>query len=157
MRSSEHGPSTRLKKRLAHASAALLLVNSLASCSGEEARTCESPRASSKLFPADPQATADRSTWKNGIAIHTEVPTGADGVVVGYRGRNADTWHDSQPITPDRAGTIAVLVGHGPVAFSVHIVAEENSPACANAPTTTFGELQPIQPLTEADAVLPQW
>lgn len=156
-----HERSTNISngKRLARAGAALLLAGSLAAaCKGQEAPdSCESPRATSELFPANPAATKDRATWKNGIAIHTEVPTDTNGVVMGYRGRNADEWQDSRPVSPDRANTIAVLVGNGPVSFSVYIEATEGSAACANKPPVTFGEMQPVQPLIDADATLPKW
>jgi hypothetical protein len=145
-------------RKLTYAGAALVLSGSLAACGDKEPpAACESPRATSLLFPADPHATKDRTTWKNGIAIHTTVPTDATGVVIGYRGRNADRWNDSKPISPDRAQTVAVLLGNGAVSFSTYIIATEGSAACANEPVVTFGEPQPIQPLIDTDATLPKW
>jgi hypothetical protein len=145
-------------KRLTSASAALLLTGSLVACGDKETPAmCESPRAISSLFPADPSATEDRTTWKNGIAIRTEVPADARGVVAGYQGPNADIWNDSLLVSPDRAQTIAVLLGNGAVSFSVYVTALEGSTACTNKPVVTFSEPQPIQPLIAANATLPQW
>jgi hypothetical protein len=162
MKTHEHLASadTDSKRRLAHASAALLLAGLLTACGEskeEEETTCNSPRAFSNLFPADPNATKDRATWKNGIDIRTEVPADATGVVVGYRGQNAGTWKDSQLISPDRAQRIAVLLGNGDVAFSLFFTATEGSEACNNEPSTVFSEPQLMQPLIDADATLPQW
>ena len=158
MATHERSMNPGLKRRLGSAGSALLLAGSLVACDSEEAPAiCESPRAVSTLFPADPNATEDRTTWKNGIAIRTEVPLDANGVVVGYSGQNANTWNDSMPISPDRAQTIAVLLGDGAVSFSVHVMATEGSAACKNKPVVTFSESQPIHPLIIANATLPQW
>src|SRR6266542_4563537 len=158
MTTHEHSTNINLKRRATYAGAALMLTGSLAACGGEKAPAmCESPRATSALFPADPNATKDHATWKNSIAIRTEVPTDADDVIVGYRGQNADTWNDSRPISPDRAQTIVALLGDGAVSFSVHVIAIEGSAACTNKPAVTFSEPQPAQPLIAADATLPQW
>ncbi len=145
-------------KRATCTGAALVLASSLAACSSKEApETCESPRAVSTLFPADPSATEDRSTWKNGVAIHTEVPADANGVIVGFRGQNGDTWNDSRPVSPDRAQTIAVLLGNGAVSFSVRVMAADGAASCTNKPVVAFSEPQPMQPLIATDATLPKW
>jgi hypothetical protein len=158
MAAHELNDNNRIIKKLTYTGAALLLTGSLISCSKEEApATCESPRATSSLFPAEPNATENRATWKNGVAIRTEVPAEANGIVVGYRGQNADTWNDSKPVSPDRAQTVAVLLGNGAVSFSVHTIAAEGSAACANKPGVTFSEPQPTQPLIATDITLPTW
>ena len=156
----ERSTDTGIGRQLTYGGAALalLLPGALAGCSSKKApAACESPRATSPLFLPDPNATEDRTTWKKGIAIRTEVPADASGVVVGFRGPNADTWNDSLPVSPDRAQTTAVLVGNGAVSFSVYIIAPESSPACAGKPDVGFTGPQPMQTLIGEDAALPQW
>lgn len=143
------------KKRMTHVGVALLLAGFLTSCSSKGA-TCESPRASSEFFLGDSNATDDQATWQNGIALHVEPLEEVKGVVVGYRGRNG-SWHDSLPVDPSRAGTIALRVGQDAVSFSVYVIATKDSAVCASEPKAVFSGPQPIRPLIDADATLPEW
>ena len=154
----EHTTNTSLGKRLTRTGlAALLLTSPLAACSNQRKTPtiCESPRATSPLFPADPTATKDRATWTKGIAIHTNLTPDVEGVVVGFRGQSEGTWHDSLPVSPDAAQTMAVFLGNGAVSFSVFVTVNEGSGACTGRPPVTFSQPQPIETLT--GATLPQW
>lgn len=150
----KHNIST--KKALARTGAALLLATpfAVAACDTKPAAApCESPRATSKRYPADPLATADRHTWENGVAIHTAVPADTEGVIVGYNGEG----NDSKPLTADQAQSIAVLVGNHAVDFNVHLRAPAGSPTCLTAPKSLFSEMQPYQPLVDSGATQPRW
>lgn len=153
----KRGTGTR-PRRLLSAGVVLVLTTCLSSCGSKENPVlCKSPRAISQLFDADPAATDDRDTWKNGIAIRTEAPPDTQSIVAGFRGPNSDTWKDSLPISQDRAQTIALRLGDGAVLFSVQILAPEGSEACKTTPDTTFGEIEAMDPLITAGATLPEW
>lgn len=122
--------------------------------------TCLSPRASSSVYPGDSGADPlNRATWSSGVEIDTVVPSGASGVIVGYRGANAD-WsadRDSKPVSPDIASVIGVKIGHDAVAFSIRIQAAAGSSACANMPEVQFGQPQPMDTVLQKGAILPDW
>lgn len=136
----------------------LVAATYLSACGKSESPAlCESPRASSQLFDADPAATDDRNTWKNGMAIHTEIPADAQGIVVGFRGPNSTEWRDSLPISQDMAQNVAVRLGNGSVFLSIQTLAAEGSVSCTNEPTVTFGEVEPMNSLIATGATLPKW
>jgi len=152
-------PATRTTsetRKLTRGGAALLLVASMASCS-KPSPVCDSPREISKAYAADPHATADRSTWTNGVAIHTTPPEGAEGIVVGFRAPGKNDWQDSEPIAPQYASAIAVRLGNGAVTFSVSARAHEGDAACTAAVGALFSGPQPIGPVIAAGATQPTW
>lgn len=135
----------------------LVTASTVAGC-GRAAPRCQSPRASSNLFPGDPAATTDRNTWLNGFLITTEVPSDASSVVVGFRGEDVrQAWHDSFPVTPRHAARLVMSLGNGPVAFSVYIIAPHGSGTCAEAPTVSFEGPQPLSQILQDGATQPKW
>jgi hypothetical protein len=132
----------------------------LSGCGGTGSDTCISPRAVSDVYKGDPTADpSDQETWQNGVRISTDVPDGANGIVVGYRPPNGD-WaplRDSAVISPDRATEVGVLIGHDAVVFSTQIVADAGSTLCETTPDTTFGQREPQEDLRQADVLFPSW
>jgi hypothetical protein len=145
------------KQKVVRAGAALLLVGAMGSCDREHAPICNSPRAISDVYPADPHATANRSTWVNGVDIHTAPLEDTRGIVVGFRAPGKGDWHDSQPIGPRYASSIAVRIGNGAMAFSVFAIGYEGADACATEPSAVFSEMQPLAPVIEQGATQPTW
>lgn len=158
MKSETKRDTVLLPRRLRSVGVALALAACLSSCGSEESPAlCTSPRASSPLFDADPAATDDRDTWKNGIAVHTMTPEDTESVIVGFRSPHSNAWKDSLPVSRVKAEAIAVRLGDGAVLFSVQILAPEGSATCTTAPDVTFGQVEAMDPLIAANATLPTW
>lgn len=138
------------------AGALALVVSCVTASASEAAPMCDAPRAISARYAADYRATADRNTWENGLTIQTEPLADATGVIVGYRNTPTSDWKDSKVVSPEKAQLLAVLIGNGPVEFSVHVATTQDSPDC-RLPNVTFGEVRPVQPAIEAGATLPKW
>jgi hypothetical protein len=132
----------------------------VSACGNAHPSVCLSPRAVSTIYQGDPNADRDNhATWLTGLEIDTVMPSEAKGLVVGFRPPNAD-WNpdqDSHPISPDRASTVVVKIGHDAVVFSTQIKAAAGSSVCDKPPATMFGQVQPVQEILQKDATLPTW
>lgn len=126
-----------------------------AAADGDGGGTCESPPATSSLYSRGPNTTPDRSTWKTGIKIDSDVPAGTK-LIIGWSNDGA-AWHESNPVVGNFAKETALKIGNKAVSFRTQLVAVKDTPACETPPDSHFSEPQPYQELLDEGAVAPTW
>lgn len=112
--------------------------------------SCASPWAISDTF-VDPDADLYLRTYTGfftkGTVASGKVPEGAYGVQASFKSPASPNkeWQEnaSDMIKPNGLGsfTLKMAIGDGDVQFGVRVIAPEGSPACEQAPETTFSQL----------------
>ncbi|MGF7228723.1 MAG: hypothetical protein ACQR33_01940 [Candidatus Saccharibacteria bacterium] len=100
------------------------------------------------------------SQWKTdaglgeGIIVKTVIPKGSEGVIVGYKSPNADSWASSPMIPATGQVAVKLAIGQGEVVFGVQVVSQ-NQADCNQVPVIETKTYDATDYIFDAHARLP--